>query len=105
MDARLTPKLGEFCLISSHVLAKVAKIDADGFRFNCENGGWTGRYSYADDSVTIDQNKEKHIATGITCVEQPPADIVRLGYNAIMPWMRIKAGIAREHDQAALEDR
>jgi hypothetical protein len=104
MDARLTPKLGELCLISSHVLAKVAKIDADGFRFNCENGAWTGYYSFADDTVMIDGNKERHIASGITCVEQPPEDIRRLGYNAIMPWMRIKAGIAREWDHKALED-
>ncbi|OCP21977.1 MULTISPECIES: hypothetical protein [unclassified Ensifer] len=97
MDTRLKPKSGQYLLLHMNVLAQAGTVDESGFKFSVINGGWSGRYTFATNSIFVDGIKETRDCE-ILCVDQPPPDVVRDGYHAMIPWMRIRAGIADERD-------
>ncbi|WP_276122641.1 hypothetical protein [Pararhizobium qamdonense] len=82
----LKPKLDDLCLIDAGVLARVTRLDDEGFDFLCVNGAWNGRFAFEGGIVSV-EGAETFPGRTITCVDQPPKEIAKDGYNAIIPWM------------------
>lgn len=80
-------KVGEYLLLGDWCLASVTELLPTGFKFDCVNGNWVGSYN-SETSELLVGNVQRQPGVAITSSRQPPRDVRRGGYNAIMPWMR-----------------
>ena len=92
MDSRL--EVGKLYLLDMGLLAKITRLNSEGFDFWVINGGWDGHFAFEGGVLTIKYTKEKRPGCKITCFDQPPSGIERQGYNSIIAWMCARAGEA-----------